>query len=190
MQSSEPTDEELAAAVVAGDLAAFDALMRRYERLVFHLVAAAGGSRRGREDALDLTQTVFLKAYRGLSSFRGEASFKTWLLRIAHREGLNASRTLDRRGSRQDLDELDASEPVLARSPVQETDLVAAERLRTVRRAIGALGGRYRTAIRLRYLHQWPIKEIARVLDTSEGMTKNILFRGVRSLRRAVEEMG
>jgi RNA polymerase sigma-70 factor (ECF subfamily) len=179
-----PTDEDLVAAVVAGDHAAFDDLMRRYERLVYRLVYRA---ERGREDALDATQAVFLKAFRGLPSFRRESSFKTWLLRIAHREGLNQARGFRREPP---LDELDSTALRHAQPASQETDLVEAERQGLVRRALATLNGRHRTAVHLRYLDQWSIREIAHVLETSENTTKNILFRGVRSLRRAVEEMG
>jgi RNA polymerase sigma-70 factor (ECF subfamily) len=179
----DPTDEELVAAVLSGDLGAFDRLMSRYERLVYRVVQRAG---QGREDALDATQTVFLKAYRSLRSFRREASFKTWLLRIAHREGLNLARGRRRIPEREAIDE---AAPELARPAAQETELVAAERAGLLRRALATLQGRPRTAIQLHYLDHWSIRDVAHVLEASEGTTKSILFRGVRSLRRAVEEL-
>jgi len=175
-------DGELVERARAGEDSAFEELMRRYERLVYRIV---DGFARDREEALDLTQAVFLKAFRGLGGFRGEAGFKTWLLRIAHREGLNWSRAAGRRPGGV---EIDGEAAALARPAEQEERLLERERRGALGRALAGLHGRYRTAIRLRYLDRMSIREIASVLDTSEAMTKNLLFRGVRSLRRAVEE--
>ena len=154
--------------------------MRRYERLVFTVVFRFC---RDGEAALDLTQAVFLKAWRGLEGFRGEASLKTWLVRIATREGLNARR---RRSP------LDAAEPLemdapVALAPVQEVELLERERSGLLRRALDGIHQRYRQAIELRYEHQLSIREISSVLETSETMTKNLLFRGLRNLRRALD---
>jgi len=178
----ERSDGELVAAARAGEPAAFDALMRRYERLVYRL---AVGFAPAHEDALDLTQEVFLKAFRALDGFRAEASFKTWLLRIAHHEGLNARRTRSRKPPGEELPE-GAAEP--AQLADQEERMVAADRRGALARALGDLHDRYRTPIVLRYRHGLPIREIAEVLETTEAMTKNLLFRGVRQLRRALVE--
>jgi len=173
----ERTDAELVAGARAGEGAAYDVLMRRYERLVFRLSLSFTAER---DDALDLTQTVFLKAYRALAGFRGEASFKTWLLAIAYRELASAGR----RSASAPLEEaIDAESPRFATAPVQEAALLAGDRHRALGRAIAALQARYRTAILLRYQHGLTIREIAAVLECSENLTKNILFRGVRRLR-------
>lgn len=178
----EPSDEELVEQVRRGERAAFEQLLRRYDRLVFRVVAGFG---RDREDALDLCQAVFLKAWRALPGFRGESSFKTWLMRIAHHEGLNRQRSTERRP---ELPELDPDAPELATGAVQETTLLAREQSRRLGRAVAALHGRYRTAIELRYREGLAIREIAQVLDVSETMTKNLLFRGVRQLRRTLAQ--
>lgn len=176
------SDEELAAAAAGGDRGAFDALVRRHERLVFRLLWGFAG---GREEALDLTQVVFLKAWRALGSFRGEASFRSWLLRIAHHEGLNRVRAEGRRGTAVPVEE---EGPAFAAPAAQEEALLERERRSRLRRALAGLHERYRQPIELRYFHRLPIREIAGVLGTSEAMTKNLLFRGLRHLRRAVEE--
>jgi RNA polymerase sigma-70 factor (ECF subfamily) len=178
----EPNDEELVERARDGDRDAFETLIRRYDRLVFRVVAGFGGDR---EDTLDLTQTVFLKAWSALGGFRQDASFKTWLLRIAHHEALNRIRTAGRRPL---STELDPESPAFASAPEQESDLLARERSGCLKRALAALHGRYRTAILLRYRDGLPIREIAGVLEVSETMTKNLLFRGVRQLRRALAE--
>ncbi|HSM52137.1 MAG TPA: RNA polymerase sigma factor [Thermoanaerobaculia bacterium] len=176
------SDEELAAAAAGGDRGAFDALMRRHERLVFRFLWSFAG---GREEALDLTQIVFLKAWRALGSFRGEASFRSWLLRIAHHEGLNRVRGAGRRGTAVAVEE---EGEAFAAPAGQEEELLERERRGRLRRALAGLHERYRQPIELRYFHRLPIREIAGVLGTSEAMTKNLLFRGLRHLRRAVEE--
>ena len=185
----EPSDDELVGRTKGGDRAAFEALVARYDRLVYRVVAGTGA---GREDALDLTQTVFLKAWRALPGFRAESTFKTWLLRIAHHEALNRARSRSRNPEPRSLSAMDDDPERLERSlatpPEQESALLARERSGRLARALQALHGRYRTAIVLRYRDGLPIREIADVLDVSETMTKNLLFRGVRQLRRAVAE--
>jgi len=178
------TELDLIRRVLAGDHEAFESLMKRYERLVFKVAYSFA---RDREEALDLTQTVFLKAYRGLDSFRTEADFKTWLLRITYNEGVNWVRKAGREGTREDLE---SASRHLTSAPRQEDRLVEKEQRGSLRRAMESLNERYRTAIILRYHHGMPIREIAGVLQCSETMTKNILFRGVRNLRRAVAEAG
>src|SRR5580658_8283735 len=79
-----PTDEQLVLAAATGDLAAYDTLMARYERLLFKVAHSFTGSRDG---ALDLVQATFLRAYRQLRQFRLESTFKTWVLRIFFNEG-------------------------------------------------------------------------------------------------------
>ena len=178
----ERSDDELVAAARSGEGEAFDELMRRYERLVYKLVFGFAGER---DEALDLVQAVFLKAFRSLAAFRGEASFKTWLLRIAYHEGINESKRAGRRGV---AVAVDAESPAFAAAPSQEDDLLAAERRGVLARALDALHHRHRAAVVLRYREGLPIRDIAAVLDCSEAMTKNLLFRGVRNLRRAVAE--
>jgi RNA polymerase sigma-70 factor (ECF subfamily) len=183
-ETVERSDPELIASIRAGERAGFDELMRRYERLVYKVVF---GLVKRREDALDLTQSSFLKAFQGLDEYRGDASFKTWLLRIAYHEGLNWTRAAGRREPGVELDE---AAPRLALVATQERELEARQRLGAVQRALARLNGRYRTTILLRYVDEMSIRDIAAVLACSEAMTKNILFRGVRQLRRAMAEAG
>lgn len=173
-------DSALIREAVDGGGAAFDELMRRHERLVF---TVAFRFCRDRDAALDLTQVVFLKAWRGLGDFRGEASLKTWLLRIAYREASDARR---RRAP------LDIAEPLElgaepAHAAMQEEVVLRRERSGRLRRALDAIHHRYRQAIELRYGHELSIREISAILETSETMTKNLLFRGLERLRRALE---
>jgi RNA polymerase sigma-70 factor (ECF subfamily) len=173
-------DSALTRAASTGDGGAFDELMRRHERLIF---TVAFRFCRDRDTALDLTQTVFLKAWRGLGEFRGDSSLKTWLLRIAYREASDARR----RQAPLDLAEPLEPDAGPTQAAVQEDVVLRRERSGRLRRALDAIHHRYRQAIELRYGHQLSIREISAILETSETMTKNLLFRGLERLRRALE---
>ncbi|HUP65388.1 MAG TPA: sigma-70 family RNA polymerase sigma factor [Thermoanaerobaculia bacterium] len=172
------SDESLVQETLAGRLEAFDELMKRYERLVFKL---AWGFARNRQDALDLTQQVFMKAYRSLRSFRQDANLKTWLMRIAYNEGVSWLRQKSR-AAEGDGESLD----LIPTAGTQEQQLLSREREQLIERELGKLNDRYRLAITLRYRQGLPIEEIAAVLQCSEGTTKSMLFRGVRALRDAL----
>ena len=178
-------DETLIQSTLDGDLGSFDALMCRYERLVFKIAYSFGG---GRETALDLTQTVFLKAFDNLNTFRLGSSFKSWLLKIAYNEGINWTRLpQNRRYLHSDIGNVSE---VLALESTQESSLLLNEQRMIIRRGLESLNVRYRTAMLLRYAHNMPIRDIAGVLQCSENMTKNILFRGIRSLKKALAQVG
>jgi RNA polymerase sigma-70 factor (ECF subfamily) len=180
----EQSDLVLIQETISGAMSSFDQLMHRYERLVFKIAYSFGGSR---ENALDITQTVFLKVFDKLSTFRTEASFKTWLLRITYNEGINWVRSPRHREELcDDLGPASAASPLEA---VQESDLLLREQRRMIGRGLQSLNERYRTAILLRYVHEMPIREIAGALQCSENMTKNILFRGIRSLRKTLAQI-
>ena len=178
------TDRALIDEALAGRLESFDALMQRYERLVYRVSALYGGTR---ENALDISQNVFLNCFRHLPAFRGDSAFKTWLLRIAYNEGLNWVRTRQRHGQ---TEALDAKSALLSDGPAQERDLVAQERRSVLMQKLDELNPRQRTAITLRYFRQMPLREIADVLECSEGNVKNMLFRSVRKLRQSMAGSG
>ena len=178
------SDLELVEAVRGGDLEAFDELMRRYERLVYKVAVSFVATP---ENSFDVTQTVFLKAFRGLSGFRNEAHLKTWLLRITHNESVNWLRG----GSvkEESHERIDAVADFLPGRDSQEADLLARERREHLERAMATLNDRYRLAVVLRYFQGLDIAEISAVLGCSEGVTKNILFRSVRTLRESLAQM-
>jgi RNA polymerase sigma-70 factor (ECF subfamily) len=173
----EHSDEALVEETCAGSTNAFEEIMRRYERLVYVTGFAYAGNR---EDALDITQSVFVKVYEKLGSYRGTGTFKAWLLRIAHNESLNWIRDHARHS---DHDELAPGNAPEFRAS-QESDLVEKRKLDLVRKALVQLNPRQQQAIVLRYFEQSSTSEIARVLGCTEGTAKNILFRGLEKLRR------
>jgi RNA polymerase sigma-70 factor (ECF subfamily) len=177
------SDQELVEQTLRGDLAAFDELMKRYERLVYKVAYGFVGDA---ESALDVSQTVFLNAYKALAGFRKEANVKTWLMRITYNESINWVR---RPASRSRLHEsLDAVSEELTAGAPQEEDLERGETRRRISKAMERLNERYRLAVVLRYFQGLGIAEISEVLGCSEGVTKNILFRSVKTMREAMTE--
>ena len=179
------SDEILIQETLDGSLSAFDKLMVRYQQLVFKVAYSFGGNR---DNALDISQTVFFKVWEKLHTFRSESSFKSWLLRIAYNEGINWTQSPR---NRRDLHEqLDDSADYHASEAAQESKLLQIEQRRILDRGLSSLNNRYRTAILLRYSHEMSIREIAGVLQCSETMTKNILFRSIRNLKKALVQAG
>jgi RNA polymerase sigma-70 factor, ECF subfamily len=174
-------EDELLALLVDGDLDAFDTVMRRYQRLIY---TVAYGFVRHREAALDVTQNVFLKAFRHRGTLRAGSNLKAWLTRIAYHESLNW-----RRGNRRhqeghrDLDHLEV-EPAAAADP--EGEAIGRERAAALDRALLELHPRYRLALALRYRRGEPIRSIAESLACSEGAAKTLLSRALSQLRDRV----
>ncbi len=133
------TDEALVDEVRGGSRIAFDELMKRYERLVYRV---GYSYTHDPEDAMDVTQDVFLKAYTKLDTYRGSGAFKPWLVRIAHRESLNRLR---RRRTHPVFEDLKGDE--MPRCPgVQESDLLESERRHRVAEALEHLNPKERFA--------------------------------------------
>ncbi len=168
-------DADDVARVVAGDGAAFEGIVRRWQG---RLVGLAWRFCRDRQRAEDLAQEAFVRAFRSLRTFRGEAAFSTWLTAIA----LNVYRSR-LRAEGPPLLSLDPGR-VLPTSPSAQRQLEAAERSEQVRRAVLALPARYRDAIVLYYFEEQDLREAARVLGVPEGTVKARLHRGRALLGR------
>lgn len=176
----ETIDDILIEKTLSGSLECYDVLMQRYQKDVF---AVARGYARSVDDTLDICQNVFLKAYRKLDTFAGRSTFKTWLVSIANREGLNWVRTRSRKAPDNIVDLESVN---LSSGGDQEKVLLEAERRQRVVDSLEVLNQRSRLAVILRYFRDMPIREIAEVLECSEGVARNMLFRSVRKLRAAV----
>lgn len=176
---------------IAGDDLAFQVLFRRHRDRVRALVHRCA---RNADEAEDLVQMVFIKAFLGLAGFRGQAAFTTWLTRIAMNECTNYLRSLKKRKIW--LNEVEDAVPALqARwlpAPDQdpETALVRKERREIVARSIRALPERHREAVCLHYLMERSYDEIVEQLQVPAGTLKVWLYRGRHGLRREVERMG
>lgn len=178
----ETVDEILIEKTLAGSLECYDVLMQRYEKDVF---AVARGYARSVDDSLDICQNVFLKAYRKLDTFQGRSAFKTWLVSIANREGLNWLRTRSRKTP---PDVVDFETVDLPTGGDQEEALLRSEQAQKIVDSLQVLNQRGRLAVILRYFRDMPIREIAAVLGCSDEVVRNVLFRSVRKLRAEVAE--
>ncbi len=182
------TDEELVASSVAGDRSAFDVLVLRWDRKIQGAIYRLIGSE---EDARDLCQEAFLKAYRGLSAFKGEARFSSWLYQIA----LNLCRDRMRRRRGRTLVSLDALEadghaPVL-RDDTTALDLVLTRDLQhRVKAAVLALPEEQREVIVLKEYEGLTFQQIADVLDLPVSTVKTRLYRGLDKLKERLSREG
>jgi RNA polymerase sigma-70 factor, ECF subfamily len=178
-------DEDLVAAFQGGDAAAFDVLVRRWERKI---QGAIYRMMRSEEEARDLCQETFLKAFRGLGNFRGQAKFSSWLYQIA----LNLCRDRIRRKKGKtwvSLDEIGAAEAT-PRAP-SVLDLVEVGDLsRRVAAAMGHLPEEQREAVILKEYEGMTFPEIATVLGVPVSTVKTRLYRGLSQLRRQLERQG
>jgi RNA polymerase sigma-70 factor, ECF subfamily len=165
-----------------GDREAFDRIVARHRREVYHIARRMTGSH---EDADDVTQDTFLRAYRALGSFRGESALRTWLIRIA----LNLSMNLGRTRSARTVDGIDlATLPLVASGPSQDSEkhLLGAERDHRVRVAVDGLPPRQRQVVVLRVYEEMKFHEIAELLECPVGTAKANFFHAVNNLRKAL----
>lgn len=183
-----PRDEELVASAQRGDRRAFEELVERHKQKAYHI---AFGFARDREDAKDLSQDAFLKAFANLKNFDGRSSFYTWFYRIL----VNLCLDYKRRQKRAPADEFDETleqqvepshEPKTPRAPEQH--VLAGQISRQVGRALEALPAKQRTVFILRNQQGLSIKEIAETMDTAEGTVKVHLHRAVMALRQSLAE--
>jgi len=171
-------DVEVIQRVLAGETAAFEVLVRRYEAATYRL---AYRMTRNAEDARDLTQETFIQAYRALGRFQGQAKFSTWLYRI----GMNLCLNHLRSAGRQDPGELDQNIPDTREGSLDV--LLTSERDRAVAAAIDELPPQQKATLLLRVHEGLSHKEIASVLSCAEGTAKANYFHAVRALQRKLQ---
>lgn len=196
MTATDPSadaDRELVRLARAGDTAAFGDLFDRNHRAVFRAALAALGSA---AEADDVTQEAFVTAYQKLDTFRGDASFRTWLLTIAWRKALDRRRSLARwlkvtvSGSAFPEDTMDAAERVPSSTRSAEESLVSDELQRTVRLLIGSLPRTLRDALLLAGSGEHSYEEIGRMLGVPVGTVKWRVSEARRLLKRKLAEVG
>jgi len=171
-------DQTLVRACLEGRTEAFDLIVERHRRAVYQLCYRFVGRH---EDATDLSQDVFLRAYRGLRRFRGDSSLATWLYRI----GVNVC--LNKVSARTPLlTSLDETAPIAASGEDASAAVLREERARRVREAVGRLPRKQRATLILRVYQDLSHKEIAGVLGTTEGAVKANFFHALGNLKRAL----
>jgi RNA polymerase sigma-70 factor, ECF subfamily len=176
----EKSDEQLLASAREGDEAAFGAFVRRHAETVHRWMARAVGE----DDADDATQEVFLKAYRGLAAFRGEAPPRAWLASIADNAVKNRyrSRSRFRRVFARSYDDASGFEPAAVGNGPEE-DARAGESRRLVTEALKRLEPEFRMPVVLRDIEEWSYDEIAVSLSLPVGTVKSRIARGRGQLR-------
>ena len=183
------TDEELVARSKGGDADSFNQLILRWERPIYGLAYRVIGRE---EDARDVCQETFLRAFRALPGFKGEAKFSSWVYRIA----LNLCRDWMRRQRRaptvQMPDGVDPIEMASERGPVEsiETLVERRELSGVVEEAMTLLPEEQRTAIILKEYHGMTFQEIADLQGCPLSTVKTRLYQGLSVLRRHLEKNG
>lgn len=171
-------DLELVRRVQRGDSAAFDLLVRKYQH---RIVALIGRYIHDWSECQDVAQDTFLRAYRAIGNFRGDAQFYTWLHRIAVNTAKNHLVAHKRRPPTDDVDAGDAEQydsgSRLRDTDTPERELMRQELERTVMKAVEALPEELRTAITLREVEGMSYEEIAQKMDCPIGTVRSRIFR-------------
>ncbi len=187
-------DDELIRAAQKGDRSAFDSLVRRYDRSVLRLALHMLSNE---QDAQDVHQDAFIKAYRHLSNFRFECSFYTWLYRIVTNLCLDQLRR--RKSRREDpgtvLDAAGDEMDLMAHVPDDRAGADPARELQrkhqhaAIQDALAELTPRERTVFELKHYQGLKLRTIGEMLSTTEETAKNTLFRATRKLRTRLAEV-
>ncbi|MCP4898164.1 MAG: sigma-70 family RNA polymerase sigma factor [bacterium] len=180
-------DSELARRAAAGDRGTFRVLVESHSAQVYRI---ALGLVRDHHDAEEVVQETFLRAFRGMQRFRGDASFSSWLYRIAVNAGHDLGRKRRRRQPEQSMETPVAWPEPVTDHPDDDPERWASSRLlrAEIDRAVLGLTERERIIFVLRHDAGLKIGEIADVLGKAEGTVKNLLFRAVRKLRRSLND--
>ena len=176
---------QLVSMASSGSMSAFEELVRRYRNEVY---ALAYHFTRNREDAWDLSQEVFIKAHRGLASFRGDASFKTWLLRIT------ANQCKDHLKKRRlrvvALEDEGALERMPAHEPGPADRMESSELGEAIAGCLNALPAKHRMALVLREYQGLSYEEMAEVMRCSVGTVMSRLHHARRKMRNILIRKG
>jgi RNA polymerase sigma-70 factor (ECF subfamily) len=173
-------DAELVRECRAGDPAAFETLVRKYEKPVYNLALRM---LKDRDDAMDVTQAAFVKAYEKLDSFDDRYGFFSWIYRIAINESINFSKRNQRRDEYQ-------SGVTAVLAPTQEVDRRAGALSEEIEHAIEMLKIDYRMVIVLKHFQDFSYEEIAEVLRIPEKTVKSRLFTARQQLKEILDARG
>jgi RNA polymerase sigma-70 factor (ECF subfamily) len=175
------------ARVRTGDTDAFRVLVERHSGPLFRLAYRMTGNQ---QDAEDVVQESFLRAYKQLARFDGRASFGTWLYRIAVNCSLDLVRSRKRRNELVPPADSEMDDPTAAlpsHDPAPDRMVMSGEVRSRVAEAMTELSASERTAFVLRHFEGMGIEDVSRVLGCQPGAAKQSVFRAVQKLRRALE---
>jgi len=190
-------DVELVARAQDGDQTAFEVLVRQYQGKAYAIAynMCSGDS----EEARELTQEAFLRAFRSLKNFRGKSSFYTWFYRILINTCLDSRRRRSKWEGvfsfwRRDKHEKASSGDMNAeyRDPKEYSNPMAAlnnkQLAQEIRQALASLPEKQRVVFQMKVLHGMRIREIAEIMGSAEGTVKSHLFRATHFMRQALQE--
>ena len=173
----------------SGDNDAFRLLVEQHSRSVFRLAFRMTGNE---EDAEDVVQETFLRAYRQLDKYEARSSFSTWLYRIASNYSLDLIRMRKRHEDRRErgkVEERDILQTIPGNSPGPDRIAHSNQVQERVNEALNELSPQERTAFVLRHFEGLSIEEIGESLGTGTNATKHSIFRAVQKLRRSLEPL-
>ena len=177
-KNTDQLDRELVLRVQHGDKAAFDLLVIKYQHKIIQLVNRYV---KDRNEVQDVAQETFIKAYRAIGSFRGEAAFYTWLYRIAINTAKNDLVSRSRRHSNYQVDiqevEIHENAPQLQNMETPETELLNQEILATIKKTIEGLPEEMRIAIILCEFDGLSYEAIAQTMNCPVGTVRSRIFR-------------
>jgi RNA polymerase sigma-70 factor (ECF subfamily) len=185
MNQMHPDDATAVAKAKGGDHEAFRVLVERHSRSVYQLAYRMTGRP---EDAEDVVQETFVRAYRQLGRFEARAHFTTWLYRIGFNCAIDYLRA---RPKRESTETHDTMERLAAGAPGPGTDdlVFAGEISSRVQAALGQLTEQERAAFLMRHYHGCSIEEIGQALDLRTNAAKHSIFRAVKKMRVALAPM-
>ncbi|MGH2568086.1 MAG: RNA polymerase sigma factor [Bacteroidota bacterium] len=186
-------DQELIVRAQHGDAAAFEQLVFRYDKQVLNIAATYVNSA---EDAKDVYQEVLMRVYRGLKKFQFRSEFSTWLYRITTNVCLT-HRSRRKRHSHTSLDqemESDDAQPhslseTLPHDAETDQHTVSADITLHVQEALEQLSPKQKMVFTLRHFQGYKLKEIAEVMDCTEGTVKKYLFTATQRMREQLKEV-
>jgi RNA polymerase sigma-70 factor (ECF subfamily) len=174
------SDEELVEKGRAGEDGALSALVERHHAAAFRV---AFSMLRDDDAAQDVVQDSFIKAFRALEGFRGDSSFRTWVLTIAGNEARGALR---QRGRRRETALEDAG-PVPSEQKAPDAEVVDAQEAARARRMMESLPEKQKLSVALRIEEGLSFKEIGEIIGSSEGAARVNYFHGIRRLRELMQ---
>ena len=169
-------DRDLIEKSLEGSGRAFKKLVDRFHPLVFSVVRGIMGNR---DEVEDVTQEVFIKVYRKLTTFRGEARLSTWIYRIARNEAINAAKR-----ARLDTEPLDEAEWLASTAPGPDRHLERKVTATLVDELLSSLDEQYRVVLELKYMGEKSYAEIAEIMDIPIGTVKTYIHRGKTLLKQ------
>jgi RNA polymerase sigma-70 factor (ECF subfamily) len=181
------TDTELITRSIAGDSTAFEELIFRYDKDVLTI---ASRFTRNSEDAKDIYQETFVRVFKGLAKFRSKSEFSTWLFRIATNVCLTHSQKKKRRETVPLIEEVDESGIYFAVSDT-ETDAQTQgnEITRRIEAALQNLSPRQKMVFTLRHYQDYKLKDIALLMNCTEGTVKKYLFEATYKMRTHLHDL-